>query len=164
MRIQVVLFYEQFERRLPLTLTHRSPFLPPPPIPQSPITPVRELLTFYEFPGDDIAIVKGSALAAATGGDAKLGKDAILALMEAVEKNIPTPKRETEKPFLMPVEDTFSISGRGTVVTGRVEQGVLKVGDDLEIVGLVATQKSTCTGESPSRCRPLIHRRPCKET
>jgi elongation factor Tu len=103
-------------------------------------------LTFYEFPGDDIAIVKGSALAAATGGDAKLGKDAILALMEAVEKNIPTPKRETEKPFLMPVEDTFSISGRGTVVTGRVEQGVLKVGDDLEIVGLVATQKSTCTG------------------
>lgn len=105
-------------------------------------------MTFYEFPGDDIAIVKGSALAAATGGDAKLGKDAILALMEAVEKNIPTPKRETEKPFLMPVEDTFSISGRGTVVTGRVEQGVLKVGDDLEIVGLVATQKSTCTGES----------------
>lgn len=92
--------------------------------------------------------MKGSALAAATGGDPKLGKDAILALMDAVEKNIPTPKRETEKPFLMPVEDTFSISGRGTVVTGRIEQGVLKVGDDLEIVGLVATQKSTCTGKA----------------
>ena len=107
---------------------------------------VRELLTFYEFPGDEIAIVKGSALAAATGGDAKLGKNAILELMEAVEKSIPTPKRETEKPFLMPVEDTFSISGRGTVVTGRIEQGVLKVGDDIEIVGLAATQKSTCTG------------------
>jgi len=108
---------------------------------------VRELLTFYEFPGDEISIVKGSALAAATGGDVKLGKNAILELMEAVEKSIPTPKRETEKPFLMPVEDTFSISGRGTVVTGRIEQGVLKVGDDLEIVGLAATQKSTCTGK-----------------
>lgn len=112
-------------------------------------------------------------MAAATGGDPKLGKDAILALMEAVEKSIPTPKRETDKPFLMPVEDTFSISGRGTVVTGRIEQGVLKVGDDLEIVGLVATQKSTCTGSfTPSVCvRVLIclstfccRAKTCKET
>jgi len=107
---------------------------------------IRELLNFYEFPGDDITIVKGSALAATTGSDHKLGRDAILELMAAVEANIPTPKRETEKPFLMPVEDVFSIAGRGTVVTGRVEQGVLKVGDDLEIVGLVPTQKSICTG------------------
>ena len=109
---------------------------------------MRELLSFYEFPGDDIKIVRGSALAAATGGDPKLGKEAILKLMEAVEASIPTPKRETDKPFLMPVEDTFSISGRGTVCTGRVEQGVLKVGDDIEIVGLIATQKTTCTGKS----------------
>lgn len=108
---------------------------------------VRELLSFYEFPGDDIAIVKGSALAAATGGDPKLGKEAILALMDAVEEKIPTPKRETDKPFLMPVEDTFSIAGRGTVVTGRVEQGIVKVGDELEIVGLVPTNKTTCTGK-----------------
>lgn len=107
---------------------------------------VRELLTFYEFPGETIKIVKGSALAASTGGDPVLGKEAILKLMEAVEESIPTPKRETDKPFLMPVEDTFSISGRGTVVTGRVEQGVVKVGEDLEIVGIVPTQKTTCTG------------------
>jgi translation elongation factor EF-Tu-like GTPase len=85
---------------------------------------VRELLNFYEFPGDDISIVRGSALAAATGGDAKLGKEAILALMDAVEAKIPTPQRDLDKPFLMPVEDTFSIAGRGTVATGRVEQGV----------------------------------------
>ena len=91
------------------------------------ILSVRELLSFYEFPGDIIPIIKGSALAAATGGDVKIGKEAILALMEAVEASIPTPKRETDKPFLMPVEDTFSISGRGTVVTGRIEQGVVKV-------------------------------------
>ncbi len=104
-------------------------------------------MSFYEFPGDDIAIVKGSALAAATGGDPKLGKEAILALMDAVEEKIPTPKRETDKPFLMPVEDTFSIAGRGTVVTGRVEQGIVKVGDELEIVGLVPTNKTTCTGK-----------------
>lgn len=84
---------------------------------------VRELLNFYEFPGDDIAIVRGSALAATNGGDPKLGKEAILKLMEAVEASIPTPKRETDKPFLMPVEDIFSISGRGTVTTGRIEQG-----------------------------------------
>jgi elongation factor Tu len=104
-------------------------------------------LSFYEFPGDDIAIIKGSALAATSNGDPKLGKDAIMELMAAVEASIPTPKRETEKPFLMPVEDTFSIAGRGTVVTGRVEQGVLKVGDEIEIVGLVPTVKTTCTGE-----------------
>lgn len=107
---------------------------------------IRELLNFYEFPGDDIAIIKGSALAAATGGDPKIGKDAIMELMKAVEEKISIPKREVDKPFLMPVEDVFSIAGRGTVVTGRVEQGVLKVGDDLEIVGLIATQKTTCTG------------------
>lgn len=107
---------------------------------------VRELLSFYEFPGDDIPVIKGSALAAATGGDAKLGRDSILELMNAVESYIPTPARETEKPFLMPVEDTFSISGRGTVVTGRVEQGKIKTGEDIEVVGLVATQKTICTG------------------
>jgi len=107
---------------------------------------VRELLSFYEFPGDDIPVIKGSALAAATDGDTTIGRDAILALIEAVEAAIPTPIRETEKPFLMPVEDIFSISGRGTVVTGRVEQGTVKTGDDLEVVGIVATQKTICTG------------------
>ena len=108
---------------------------------------VRELLSFYEFPGDDIHIIKGSALAAATGGDATLGKDAILALMDAVEDSIPTPERETDKPFLMPVEDVFSIAGRGTVATGRIEQGKLKTGDELEIIGLKESAKTTCTGE-----------------
>ncbi len=98
--------------------------------------------------------MRGSALAAATGGDAKLGKDAILKLMEAIEESIPTPKRETEKPFIMPVEDTFSISGRGTVVTGRIEQGKIKAGDELEIVGLVPTAKTTCTGDA---CTYLLH-------
>jgi elongation factor Tu len=107
---------------------------------------VRELLNVYKYPGDTITIVKGSALAAASGGDPKIGKDAILALMEAVEDCIPTPKRELDKPFLMPVEDTFSIAGRGTVVTGRVEQGVIKTGEDIEIVGLIPTQKTICTG------------------
>lgn len=107
---------------------------------------VRELLSFYEFPGDTIPIVQGSALAAATGGDPKIGKDAIMKLMEAVEANIPTPVRETEKPFLMPVEDIFSIAGRGTVATGRIEQGKIKVGEDIEVVGLVNTQKTTCIG------------------
>lgn len=110
---------------------------------------VRELLSFYEFPGDDIEIIKGSALAAATDGDATIGRDAILQLMEAVERSIPTPVRETDKTFLMPVEDTFSIAGRGTVVTGRVEQGIVKVGDELEIVGLKPTiTKTTCTGNA----------------
>jgi elongation factor Tu len=104
-------------------------------------------LNFYKFPGDDIQIVRGSALFAATGGDPKLGKEAILQLMEAVEASIPTPKRELDKSFLMPVEDTFSIAGRGTVATGRIEQGVIKTGDEIEIVGLVAPQKTTCTGE-----------------
>jgi len=156
-----VLFYELGRERLGLAKCLQAILLTLPPpsplslslslLPRPPLNDtVRELLSFYEFPGDDIAIVKGSALAAATGGDPKLGKDAILALMDAVEKSIPTPKRETEKPFLMPVEDTFSIAGRGTVVTGRVEQGKIKVGDDLEIVGLTATQKSTCTGGSRS--------------
>lgn len=107
---------------------------------------VRELLSFYEFPGDDITIVKGSALAAASGGDEKIGKNAILELMDAVEASIPTPIRETDKPFLMPVEDTFSISGRGTVVTGRIEQGAIKTGEELEIVGIIPTVKTTCTG------------------
>lgn len=108
---------------------------------------VRELLSFNDFPGDEIKIVRGSALAATTGSDPKLGKQAILELMAAVEESIPTPVREVEKPFLMPVEDTFSISGRGTVVTGRVETGVIKVGDELEIVGLKPTVKTTCTGK-----------------
>eukprot|EP00599_Poterioochromonas_sp_BG-1_P009181 CAMPEP_0173144632 /NCGR_PEP_ID=MMETSP1105-20130129/7336_1 /TAXON_ID=2985 /ORGANISM="Ochromonas sp., Strain BG-1" /LENGTH=421 /DNA_ID=CAMNT_0014058325 /DNA_START=68 /DNA_END=1333 /DNA_ORIENTATION=+ len=107
---------------------------------------VRELLNFYEFPGDEISVVRGSALAAATGGDAKIGKEAILELMAAVEEKIPTPQRDTEKPFLMPVEDTFSIAGRGTVATGRVEQGKLKVGDELDLIGLKPTVKTTCTG------------------
>jgi len=110
---------------------------------------VRELLTFYEFPGDDIKIVKGSALAGATGGDPKLGRDAILALMDAVEEAIPTPKRETDKPFLMPVEDIFSIAGRGTVATGRIETGTLKIGDTVEIVGFGPNKTTTCTGKQP---------------
>lgn len=128
---------------------------------------VRELLSLYQYPGDDIKIVRGSALAAATGGDAKLGKDAILELMAAVEESIPTPKRELDKPFLMPVEDTFSISGRGTVCTGRVEQGTLKVGDNIEIVGLVATQATTCTGKLNLYVHAVyisIHTQPCEET
>ena len=108
---------------------------------------VRELLSFYEFPGDDISVVKGSALAATTDGDEKIGRKAILELMDAVEKDIPTPVRETDKAFLMPCEDTFSISGRGTVVTGRVETGTIKTGEELEIVGLVPTKKTTCTGD-----------------
>jgi elongation factor Tu len=107
---------------------------------------VRELLTFYEFPGDTIPIIRGSALAAASGDNPKIGKEAILKLMEAVEASIPTPKRELEKPFLMPVEDIFSIAGRGTVVTGRIEQGKLKVGDNIEVVGLAPTTATTCTG------------------
>ncbi len=89
----------------------------------------------------------GSALAATTNGDPKLGKEAILKLMEAVEASIPTPKRELDKPFLLPVEDIFSIAGRGTVATGRVEQGKLKVGDEMELIGLQPTQKTTCTGK-----------------
>ena len=107
---------------------------------------VRELLSSYGFPGDDIPIVKGSALAALEGRDEKIGKDSINALMAAVDSFIPQPPRPTDKPFLMPVEDVFSISGRGTVVTGRVERGIIKVGDEVEIVGLKATVKTTVTG------------------
>ncbi len=109
---------------------------------------VRELLSFYDFPGDDIPIIKGSALAAATGGDATIGRDAVLELMEAVEDSIPTPARDTEKDFIMPVEDIFSIAGRGTVATGRIETGTLKTGDDVEIVGYAdKPSKTTCTGK-----------------
>jgi elongation factor Tu len=103
-------------------------------------------LTKYEFPGDKIPIVKGSALAALEGRDEEIGKKAILELMAAVDSYIPQPDRPKDKPFLMPIEDVFTISGRGTVVTGRIERGVVKVGDDIEIVGLKATQKTTCTG------------------
>ena len=107
---------------------------------------VRELLSSYDFPGDDIPIVAGSALVALEDGDKKLGHDAILALMAKVDEYIPQPERPKDKPFLMPIEDVFSISGRGTVVTGRVERGVVKVGEEIEIVGIRATQKTTCTG------------------
>ena len=107
---------------------------------------VRELLSSYEYPGDDIPIVKGSALAALEGRDPEIGENSIRALMEAVDSYIPTPARPVDQPFLMPIEDVFSISGRGTVVTGRVERGVINVGDEVEIVGIRATQKSTCTG------------------
>ncbi|RWO58018.1 elongation factor Tu [Mesorhizobium sp.] len=107
---------------------------------------VRELLTKNEFPGDDIPIVKGSALAALEDSDKKIGEDSIRELMTAVDDYIPTPVRPLDKPFLMPIEDVFSISGRGTVVTGRVERGVVKVGEELEIVGIRPTTKTTCTG------------------
>jgi elongation factor Tu len=107
---------------------------------------VRELLSSYDFPGDDIPIVSGSALAAVEGRDANIGKDKVLELMNQVDAYIPTPERPLDKPFLMPVEDVFSISGRGTVVTGRVETGIVKVGDEIEIVGIKDTQKTTCTG------------------
>lgn len=107
---------------------------------------VRELLSSYDFPGDDIPIVKGSALAALEGRDDNIGKNSINALMEAVDSYIPQPPRPTDKPFLMPVEDVFSISGRGTVVTGRVETGIIKVGEEVEVVGIRNTQKTTVTG------------------
>jgi elongation factor Tu len=107
---------------------------------------VRELLSSYEFPGDDIPITKGSALVALEDGDAKLGKDSVLELMKAVDEYIPTPERPIDQPFLMPIEDVFSISGRGTVVTGRVERGIVKVGEEIEIVGIRDTQKTTVTG------------------
>ncbi len=107
---------------------------------------VRELLSEYEFPGDDIPIVKGSALAALEGRDDEIGKNQIIELMKAVDEYVPEPDRPKDMPFLMPVEDVFSISGRGTVVTGRVERGVVKVGEEIEIVGLKDTQKTTCTG------------------
>ena len=107
---------------------------------------IRELLSKYEFPGDEIPVVKGSALMALEGKRPEIGKEAILTLMAEVDRYIPTPARATDKPFLMPVEDVFSISGRGTVVTGRVERGIVKVGQDIEIVGLTPTQKTTVTG------------------
>jgi len=107
---------------------------------------VRELLNKYKFPGDTIPIIHGSATCALEGKNPELGKDAILKLMEAVDKTIPQPERPLDKPFLMPVEDVFSISGRGTVVTGRVERGIIKVNEEIEIVGLRPTQKTVCTG------------------
>jgi elongation factor Tu len=107
---------------------------------------VRELLSKYEFPGDDIPIVKGSALAALEDSNKEIGENAVRKLMEEVDRYIPTPERPIDKPFLMPIEDVFSISGRGTVVTGRVERGIVKVGEELEIVGIRPTAKTTCTG------------------
>ena len=107
---------------------------------------IRELLSSYEFPGDDIPIVKGSALAALEDSDQTIGSDAIKELMAAVDEYIPQPERPVDLPFLMPVEDVFSISGRGTVVTGRIEKGLVKVGDEVEIVGIRPVQKTTCTG------------------
>jgi elongation factor Tu len=107
---------------------------------------VRELLSQYEFPGDDIPIVKGSALYALEGRDEALGKQSVLELMTAVDDYIPQPQRAMDRPFLMPIEDVFSISGRGTVVTGRVERGIINVGDEIEIVGIKDTTKTVCTG------------------
>jgi elongation factor Tu len=107
---------------------------------------VRELLSSYDFPGDDIPIIKGSALAAVEDRDEEIGKKSIIELMTKVDEYIPAPTRELDKPFLMPVEDVFSISGRGTVVTGRVEQGIVKPGEEIEIIGLKDTVKTVCTG------------------
>jgi len=107
---------------------------------------IRELLTKYKFPGDKIPIIKGSALNAVEGKDEATGKNSILELMKAIDEHIPQPTRPKDKPFLMPVEDVFSISGRGTVATGRVEQGVVKTGEELEIVGIKETKKTVCTG------------------
>jgi elongation factor Tu len=107
---------------------------------------VRELLSSYNFPGDDIPIVKGSALAAVEGNKPEIGENSILELMKAVDDYIPQPDRPIDQPFLMPIEDVFSISGRGTVVTGRVERGIVKVGEEIEIIGIRDTQKSVVTG------------------
>ena len=107
---------------------------------------VRDLLSSYDFPGDDIPVVQGSALAALEDGDQETGASSVLALMAAVDAYIPQPERAKDRPFLMPIEDVFSISGRGTVVTGRVERGIVKVGDELEIVGIKDTAKTVCTG------------------
>ncbi len=107
---------------------------------------IRELLTKYEFPGDDIPIIKGSALKAMEGDTGEMGEGAIMRLADALDNYIPEPKRALDGPFLMPVEDVFSISGRGTVVTGRIERGIVKVGEEIEIVGLKTTQKTICTG------------------
>ena len=107
---------------------------------------IRDLLSSYDFPGDDVPIIKGSALKALEGDTSDIGETAIFALADALDSYIPTPERAVDKPFLLPIEDVFSISGRGTVVTGRVERGIVNVGDEIEIVGLKATQKTTCTG------------------
>jgi elongation factor Tu len=107
---------------------------------------VRELLSSYDFPGDDTPIITGSALKALEGEDSELGTQSIAKLIEAMDDYIPEPVRDTDKPFLLPIEDVFSISGRGTVVTGRVERGVIKVGEEVEIVGIHPTTKTTCTG------------------
>ncbi|PKO56130.1 MAG: elongation factor Tu [Betaproteobacteria bacterium HGW-Betaproteobacteria-21] len=107
---------------------------------------VRELLSKYDFPGDDVPIIKGSALKALEGDQSDIGEPAILRLADALDNYIPTPERAIDKPFLLPIEDVFSISGRGTVVTGRVERGVVKVGEEIEIVGIKATVKTICTG------------------
>jgi elongation factor Tu len=107
---------------------------------------IRELLTSYGFPGDQIPVIKGSALAALEGRDDNIGKERILELMAAVDDYIPQPERPVDRPFLLPIEDVFSISGRGTVVTGRIETGIVKVNEEVEIVGIRATQKTTCTG------------------
>jgi elongation factor Tu len=107
---------------------------------------IRELLTSYKYPGDKTPIVKGSALAAVEGRDEEIGKNSIIELMKAVDEFIPQPTRDIDKPFLMPVEDVFSISGRGTVATGRIESGVIKTGEEVEIVGVTETKKSVCTG------------------
>ena len=107
---------------------------------------VRELLSSYEFPGDDIPVVQGSALLALEGGDEEMGENSVRELMNEVDAFIPTPERPIDQPFLMPIEDVFSISGRGTVVTGRIERGVVTVGDEIEIVGIRSTRKTTCTG------------------
>jgi len=107
---------------------------------------VRELLSSYDYPGDDIPIIKGSALAAMNGTDPEIGENSIRALIKAVDEYIPTPARAVDQPFLMPVEDVFSISGRGTVATGRIERGIVKVGEEVEIVGIRPNKKSVCTG------------------
>ena len=107
---------------------------------------VRELLSVYEFPGDDIPVIQGSALAALEDGDAATGRDSVMELMNAVDEYVPQPERPKDQPFLMPIEDVFSISGRGTVVTGRIERGVVKVGDNVGIVGIRETTKTVCTG------------------
>ena len=108
---------------------------------------IRELLDFYDFPGDDTPIIRGSALAAAEGKTPESGSSAVLELMEACDEFIPEPVRDLDKPFLMPIEDVFSIAGRGTVVTGRVEQGTINIGDSVDIVGLDQNQSTTCTGK-----------------
>jgi elongation factor Tu len=107
---------------------------------------IRDLLSSYDFPGDDTPIITGSALKAMEGDDSEMGKQSVLKLIDAMDEYIPEPERDTDKPFLMPIEDVFSISGRGTVVTGRVERGIIKVGEEIEIVGIKETHKTTCTG------------------